>query len=157
MGVDVARFGRRDVRVSREAEQHHGDAEIADRHRGDWPMPIASPWMKPKNVRIAPASANAAALSNWRSMMNTVIAPKMMPASVGAAAERRQARDTSTPTCAELVEADRGGVGAGGAERVVDHASCPRPRSAAIIARMIAGAWRFGVSWNACEPISMPM
>jgi ATPase subunit of ABC transporter with duplicated ATPase domains len=35
--------------------------------------------------------------------------------------------------------------------------SCPRRRSAAISASTIAGAWRCGVSWNACEPISMPM
>ena len=25
------------------------------------------------------------------------------------------------------------------------------------MARMMAGAWRLGVSWNACEPINIPM
>src|SRR6204780_4119769 len=45
-------------------------------------MPRSSAWIRPKKVRIEPANANAAAFSSWRSMMNTVTAPRMMPASV---------------------------------------------------------------------------
>src|SRR3954464_13532942 len=41
--------------------------------------------MKPKNVRIAPEAAKYAALSSSRSMMNTVTAPRMIPASVAPA------------------------------------------------------------------------
>ena len=45
-------------------------------------MPRSSAWIKPKKVKMDPASANHAAFSSWRSMMNTVTAPRMMPASV---------------------------------------------------------------------------
>ncbi len=54
-------------------------ARYATATTGVWPNPIASPCMKPRNVRPAPTSANADALANFRSMMNTAIDPSMTP------------------------------------------------------------------------------
>ena len=86
-------------------------------------------------------------------MMNTVTGESAGERS--AAAERRQAL-VQDARVAELVEADRGRVGARGAS-AVDHGFAPGGDLREIIARMIAGAWLLGVSWKACEPISMPM
>ena len=82
-------------------------------------MPIASPWMKPKNVKIAPASANAAGLVEF------AVDDEHRDRAQDDAGERRAAAERLQPLIEhadlrELVEADRGRAGARGAERVVD-------------------------------------
>ena len=61
------RLGR--LHHSPAGEQHAGDHQVAERDRRrdaePLPMPTASPCMKPKKVSTAPASAKAAALTNF--------------------------------------------------------------------------------------------
>ncbi len=84
------------------------------------------------------------------------MAPSTMPREDRARAQHLEAV-IEHADLAELVEADGRRIGAGRAERAVDQKSCPRPRCSESSASTTAGAWRCGVSWNACAPISMPM
>ena len=54
-------------------------------------MPTRSPCIRPKNVKTAPAAANAAAARSFRSMMKTVAAPEHDAGERGAAAQHLQA------------------------------------------------------------------
>ena len=87
-------------------------------------------------------------------MMNTAIEASTTPQN-GAAAHDRKALVKDVQLL-EFVQADRGGVGPRRGQRVVDHQS-PPSGDMGISANTIAGAWLLGVSWNACEPINMPM
>lgn len=44
-------------------------------------MPSEVPWIKPKNDNAAPAAANSAAHSSFRSIINAAMAPRINPAS----------------------------------------------------------------------------
>ena len=118
-------------------------------------MPTASPCMKPKKVSTAPAAAKAEALTNSRSMMKAADRAEHQAGQDRAAAQHLEPV-IEHADLAELVEADRRRVGAGGAERVVDQQLAPGRevrRQRQHDRRRVA----FGVSWNACAPISMPM
>ena len=88
-------------------------------------------------------------------MMNTVTAPRMMPARVAPPPSVSRplyntpvAPSLSKPTAVALVPA---------APSAPSIMVLPQAAICGIIARMIAGAWLLGVSWKACEPISMPI
>ena len=84
LAVAVLRMGRgwRDVGVAGKGEQHRRHAEIGERDDGRLRDADLLAVNEAEEGQTAPASAKAAALSSWRSMMKTVTAPRMMPASV---------------------------------------------------------------------------
>ena len=103
--------------------------------------------MKPKNVSTAPAAANADASDELLVDDERTDRAEHHAAENGAT---RQHLKTVIEHAhlAELVEPDRRGVRSGRPQRVVDLQLAPG-RNVGISARIIAGAWLFGVSWNA--------
>ena len=118
-------------------------------------MPIASPWMKPKKVRTA------AGQREGRGLVELAVDDEHGDGAQDDAGQRGAAAQHLQPVIQhadlrQLVEADRGGIGAGGAQRVVDLRLAPGGdlRQQRQHDRRRVAVRR---SWNACEPISMPM
>ena len=146
---------RRHFGEAGEAEQHRRDGEIADRHHrrlGEADL-LAVDEAEEGQDRAGerePSRLVELALDDEDRHRAEDDAGERR-----AAAERRQAVIEHAGV-AELVEADRRRVGARRAERAVDHGFAPggdlRDHRQDDRRRVA-----LGVSWNACEPISMPM
>ena len=111
--------------------------------------------MKPKNVSAADASAKTDAFVKLRSMTKTPMAPSIRPPRIEPSPitcrpwyRIPSLPSLSKPTAATLVPA---------ASSALSICSLPHAARCGVSASMMAGAWLFGVSWNDCAPISMPM
>ena len=149
--------GREARRSAAQTEQEGRDHGVGERHRRRHvDAERRSPCMKPKKVRTAPAKAKAGGLLNWRSMMKTVIAPRMSPVRIAPPPRMCEAL-VEHAACAGM-SMPRSGV-TGCPRRRARRRSCVLPQAArcGISASTMAGACCVGVVWKACAPISMPM
>ena len=122
--LHLARLGRRDMGEFGEAVEHHGDAEIAQRHHRRLPD------AEILGVDQAEERQDRAREREGRGLLELAFDDEHGDGAQNDAGERRAAAErlqalVQDAGIAELVEADRGRVGAGGAERAVDHGFAP--------------------------------
>src|SRR5580704_3228870 len=124
VGFDLARLGGRDMGEFGEGVEHHGDAQVAQRHYGRLPD------AKILGVDQAEEGEDRARERERGRLLELAFDDEHGDGAENNAGERRAAAErlqalVQDAGIAELVEADRRRVGAGGAERAVDHGFAP--------------------------------